>query len=112
MNVCHRCVHLYLACYNRASERGNDAVAFAWNVAGPWLCYIKARRQLHRQRPGCAPRLLDPSVLTLLMSNARRRAGATAEDEPGGGAEGDAEPHGAHDDRGDDDISTPWTRAG
>ena len=111
--------HLYHACYTRASrlqeasaaraqasgEHSHPAgLAFAWNVAGPWLCHVKAKQLLHTTHPGACPRVLPPTVLQKMLSRGRRAASSSEHEPAGGEVEG-----GAGDD-GDDIVSTPWSR--
>ena len=92
--------HLYAIVYSR----GRSDLAFAWNVAGAYLCFLKARSKGHTVRPGQPPRLTDPAMLQRVLSNARRCKSVPSK-EVGDGGEREA-------DVDDDFISTPWTRCG
>ena len=72
-------------------SRSHASLAFAWNVAGPWLCVLKARRQQHAARPGTAPRLVDPTVLLRVLSNRRKGAAPNEADRNGADADHNAD---------------------
>jgi hypothetical protein len=75
---------LYKACYDRAKskgETGGRGLAFAWNVAGDYLCEMKARA-IHRRKHGGVPmKAVDTERLVDAVGAGRRRAlGADADD--------------------------------
>ena len=88
------------------------ALAFVWHVAGPFLCFIKARAVQHRESPGQPLRLASDAVLRRLVALNKGRAGGPASTLPDSidGEEGPA----AHEQGANDDgiVSTPWTRCG
>ena len=108
--VCYQDAHAKNAAFGREEHSG---LAFAWNVAGPYLMMIKAKARHARERPGMPMRLYCSSVLHRVVgaSKARRIIHGEAsdldvdrvveEESGGGGAEGGGD---------DDFISTPWER--
>lgn len=82
---------LYKVCYENAQQvvqscpERQPALALAWNVAGPWLCVIKAMRIGQASRPGLPSRPVAATVLRRVIAHKQLPA-----DEAGG--EGGLEP--------------------
>ena len=92
----------------------HTGLAFAWNIAAPYLIIIKVRAQHAKAYPGVPIRLVSSSVLHRVLGAGkmrRRLQDATdidADDhlrEEGGGERGGGEAQAD-----EDFISTPWSR--
>ena len=114
---------VYLVCYQEATAKNLDngreahtGLAFAWNVAGPYLLHLKVRAQQHRDHPGKASRPIKGEMLHRVVGAGRTRrlqqglhdavdpidTDDLADDITDDGSAGGG---------GDDDfISTPWSR--
>ena len=109
---------LYAVCYNKAGATNarfdrdiSQGLSFAWQVAGPLLCYLKASKVHHRAQASTTMRLTDTSVVNRLLGstkNVSRRA-QEATDPDAGEQNGAEEEGGACD---DEFASTPWSRCG
>ena len=82
---------LYVDLYGRLRDKAGDGLrlSFAWDVAGPYLNYVKASAKQREMRPGAPPRPMDPTVLEQLLSKGPRRRPIEADVEHG--HEGDAD---------------------
>jgi hypothetical protein len=105
---------VYAVCYQNAGSTnesfGREAhmgLAFAWNVAGPYLLHLKVRAEASKDHPGAPARLVKGEILhRVLGAGKSRRQLQDVTDlagEEGGDAKAPAEGE-------DEIILTPWTR--